>query len=121
MPRSGPRSVPTAPTATQTRELARLQALERGVRAASKGARPLRESHPVLFRAKGDVFAFIASLVDNAHMESFFHSLKAELPRGVAFSDERELRMALRQYLRYYKTTRLHSSLGSRSPRAFER
>jgi transposase InsO family protein len=57
---------------------------------------------------------------DNAHMESFFHSLKAELTRGVAFTDERQLRTALQQYMHYYNTTRLHSSLSYRSPLAFE-
>ena len=58
---------------------------------------------------------------DNAHMESFFHSLKAELTRGVVFTEDRQLRAALHQYLRYYNTTRLHSSLAYRSPLAFER
>jgi transposase InsO family protein len=57
---------------------------------------------------------------DNVHMESFFHSLKAELTRGVVFTDERQLRTAIQQYMRYYNTTRLHSSLGYRSPLAFE-
>ena len=57
---------------------------------------------------------------DNAHMESFFHSLKAELTRGVAFTGERELRQALQQYMQYYNITRLHSSLRYRSPLAFE-
>ena len=57
---------------------------------------------------------------DNAHMESFFHSLKAELTRGVVFSTDRALRNALRRYIRYYNTTRLHSALGYRSPIAFE-
>jgi transposase InsO family protein len=57
---------------------------------------------------------------DNARMESFFHSLKAELTRGVAFTDERQLRRALRQYMRYYNATRLDSSLSYRSPLAFE-
>ena len=57
---------------------------------------------------------------DNAHMESFFHSLKAELTRGIVFTDERQLRTALQQYMRYYNTTRLHSSLAYRSPLAFE-
>jgi transposase InsO family protein len=57
---------------------------------------------------------------DNAHMESCFHSLKAELTRGVVFADEQHLRRALGQYVRYYNTTRLHSSLGYRSPLAFE-
>jgi len=57
---------------------------------------------------------------DNAHMESFFHSLKAELTRGVVFTDERQLRRALQQYMHYYNTRRLHSSLSYRSPLAFE-
>jgi len=57
---------------------------------------------------------------DNAQMESFFHSLKAELTRGVVFSTDRALRGALRGYIRYYNTTRLHSALGYRSPIAFE-
>jgi transposase InsO family protein len=53
-------------------------------------------------------------------MESFFHSLKAELTRGVVFTDERQLRGALQQYMQYYNATRLHSSLAYRSPLAFE-
>ena len=58
---------------------------------------------------------------DNAHMESFFHSLKAELTRGVTFATDAMLRQELTQYIRYYNTTRQHSSLGHHSPRAFER
>jgi len=58
---------------------------------------------------------------DNAHAESFFHSLKAELTRGVTFSTTRTLRTQLTHYIRYYNTTRLHSSLGYLSPVAFER
>ena len=33
---------------------------------------------------------------DNAHMESFFHSMKAELIRGRRFQKEKDLRMALK-------------------------
>lgn len=58
---------------------------------------------------------------DNARAESFFHSLKAELTRGVAFPTETALRRALAQYVRYYNQRRLHSALGYRSPIAFER
>jgi transposase InsO family protein len=57
---------------------------------------------------------------DNAQMESFFHSMKAELTRGVTFTDERTLRQDLETYLRYYNRTRLHSALGYRSPVDFE-
>ena len=58
---------------------------------------------------------------DNAHAESFFHSLKAELTRGVTFLSERALRTELTTYLRYYNTIRLHSGLQYLSPLAFER
>jgi putative transposase len=57
---------------------------------------------------------------DNPHMESFFHSLKAELTRGVMFLTDDALRRALRRYIRYYNATRLHSALGYLSPIAFE-
>jgi len=58
---------------------------------------------------------------DNARAESFFHSLKAELTRGVAFPTELSLRRALTQYIRYSNERRLHSALAYRSPIAFER
>lgn len=58
---------------------------------------------------------------DNAHAESFFHSPKAELTRGVTFLTEHALRAALADYLRYYNARRLHSALGYQSPIAFER
>jgi putative transposase len=58
---------------------------------------------------------------DNAHAESFFHSLKAELTRGTTFRTDRTLRHALDAYLRYYNAQRLHSALGYQSPIAFER
>ncbi len=57
---------------------------------------------------------------DNAHAESFFHSLKAELTRGTHFATEAALRNALRTYMTWYNTVRLHSSLRYQSPLAFE-
>jgi len=57
---------------------------------------------------------------DNAHMESFFHSLKAEVVHGVRFATERHLRLALRRYFRYYNHQRLHSALGYRAPAVYE-
>jgi putative transposase len=58
---------------------------------------------------------------DNAHAESFFHSLKAEAIHGVQFGDDRELRRCLKSYVAYYNQRRLHSSLGYRSPLEYER
>ena len=53
-------------------------------------------------------------------MESFFHSLEAELARGESSATERALRTALAGYVRYYNATRLHSALGYVSPIAFD-
>lgn len=58
---------------------------------------------------------------DNAHMESFFHSLRAELLHGLRFATVRETRDAIRQYVRYYNHERLHSALKYQTPVAFER
>jgi transposase InsO family protein len=53
---------------------------------------------------------------DNAHAESFFHTLKAELVHGTAFTHDHQLQRALRSYMRFYNFKRLHSELGYRSP-----
>lgn len=53
-----------------------------------------------------------ARLGDNAHIESFFHTLKSEATHGVLFEDEQTLRSTLNEYVRRYNRTRIHSSLG---------
>ncbi len=59
---------------------------------------------------------------DNAHMESFFHTLKAELIRGWVFSDEAELRYALNSYInQFYNHKRSHSGIGYHAPAKYER
>ncbi len=59
-------------------------------------------------------------LNDNAFMESFFHSMKAEAIDGRLFDDDQILHSVVRHYIRRYNRTRLHSSLGYRSPIAYE-
>lgn len=58
---------------------------------------------------------------DNAHMESFFHSMKCEELYGKKFSTEEHLRSVLRSYIRFYNHRRLHSSLRYLPPAAYER
>ncbi len=59
---------------------------------------------------------------DNAHMESFFHSLKAELVHKHAFASDAQLNAQLAGYIdRFYNVKRIHSSLGYHSPVEFER
>ena len=58
---------------------------------------------------------------ENAHMESFFHSLKADVIHGRSFQSVVDLRQQLRRYVPYYNYRRLHSSLGYQSPVDYER
>jgi putative transposase len=57
---------------------------------------------------------------DNAHMESFFHSLKSERLYGKTFGNVAALRRELSGAIAFYNRVRLHSSLGYRSPVSFE-
>ena len=59
---------------------------------------------------------------DNGHMESYFHSLKAELIRGRKFNTMDELRYALNSYINhFYNKKRLHSGIGYCSPIEYEK
>ena len=49
---------------------------------------------------------------DNTHMESFSHSLKAEVVHGVSFNSDQELRVVLSGYInQFYNQKRLHSGI----------
>ena len=58
---------------------------------------------------------------DNAFIESFFHSMKAEAIHARVFPHDRALREAIARYIRRYNLSRLHSSLGYRSPIDYEK
>jgi transposase InsO family protein len=59
---------------------------------------------------------------DNAHMESFFHSLKAELTHHRHYASDAELNASMAAYIdRFHNEKRIHSSLGYHSPVEFER
>ncbi len=58
---------------------------------------------------------------DNAYMESFYHSLKAELVRGSVFNNPKELRSSVGKYIHsFYNAVRLHSGIDYCSPIEFE-
>jgi transposase InsO family protein len=62
------------------------------------------------------------SCYDNAVVESFFKTVKAELIRLVRFTDREDARTKLFEYIEvFYNRTRLHSSLGYKSPVEFEK
>ncbi len=60
-------------------------------------------------------------VTDNAHIESFFHSMKADIVHGLTFTEDRQIQQALRAYVPFYNGTRLHSSLDYVPPATFER
>jgi len=58
---------------------------------------------------------------ENAHIESFFHSLKADAIHGERFRSVGELRQHLTRYVRYYNYHRMHSALQYHAPVDYER
>lgn len=59
---------------------------------------------------------------DNAPVESFFSTLKAEAWPTRPWTDVHEARRAVGDYIdHFYNSRRLHSTLGYRSPEAYER
>jgi putative transposase len=89
---------------------------DRGGQYASKNFRALLKLHSCrqsMSRA-GETY-------DNAFAESLFSRYKAELLEGGSFADVEEARMETGEYIDgYYNPLRRHSSLGYKSPLAFE-
>lgn len=60
------------------------------------------------------------SPLDNAAMESFFHTLKAELVHQRSFKNEIEATAHIIEYIEFYNRERRHSYLGYQSPEKYE-
>jgi len=58
---------------------------------------------------------------DNAMVESFFHTLKAELVHKRHFKNVYEAVAHITEYITFYNRERLHSSLGYQSPINYEK
>ena len=59
-------------------------------------------------------------MTDNAHVESFFHSMKSDVIHRKQFRRYEDHEKVVRRYLPFYNTTRLHSALGYCSPANYE-
>ncbi|MEP5765673.1 MAG: IS3 family transposase [Halieaceae bacterium] len=59
--------------------------------------------------------------LDNAQVESFFHSLKTELVHRFRFETHAEAVAQIRAYIAFYNRERMHSSLGYTSPMEYEK
>lgn len=88
---------------------------DQGVEYASLGYRALLNKHGISrsVSRRGNCY-------DNAHMESFFHSLKTEMVYFESFATPGEGKGKIMEYINYYNHKRRHSSLGYLSPVQFE-
>jgi len=59
--------------------------------------------------------------LNNAKVESFFHSMKAELVHHRSFENTIEATAHIIEYIEFYNRERLHSSLGYQSPENYEK
>jgi putative transposase len=89
---------------------------DRGVQYTSDAHRALLAEHQMVssMSRKGNCW-------DNAVVESFFSTLKRELPNDLPFEDRRDADRAAFAYIAaYYNTRRRHSALGYVAPNKYE-
>jgi putative transposase len=89
---------------------------------SDRGTQYASHTYRSLLAARGITISMsrVGNCWDNAPVESFFSSLKAELVSSARWSSLRDAHVAVADYLRFYNHTRLHSSLGYQSPAQYE-
>jgi putative transposase len=90
---------------------------DRGIQYASSAFQALLHSKKIIpsMSATGHCY-------DNAHMESFWSTLKTELIHRETFADLPEAKSAIFEYIEvFYNRQRLHSALDYKSPAEFEK
>ena len=93
----------------------RLHHSDRGVQYASDAYRQVLKRRGIRVS-----MSRVGNCWDNAIVESFFSSLKAELLSEADWRTPDEAEAAVASYLRFYNHQRLHSALGYRSPAVYE-
>ena len=90
---------------------------DRGVQYACGAYQAVLQRHGILCS-----MSRVGNCWDNAVVESFFATLKAELVHGARWPTRAAAHRALAAYIdRWYNHQRRHSALGYRSPVAYER
>ena len=89
---------------------------------SDRGSEYLAESYRKALKTAGLLQSVnrLRRMDDNAHMESWNHTLKSEMALRKTFRSDSMMRHAVTDFIHFYNQTRLHSSLGYRSPMAFE-
>jgi putative transposase len=88
---------------------------------SDRGSQYASHDYRALLDARGMTVSMsrVGNCWDNAPVESFFSSLKAELV-STPWTTPHEAEVAIADYLRFYNHQRLHSTLGYRSPAQYE-
>ena len=89
---------------------------DRGSQYCAKSHRAIQQDHQIIqsMSRKGDCW-------DNATSESFFSTLKREIPQMANFAHQKQAKATIFEYIEvFYKRIRAHSTIGYRSPAEFE-